>query len=104
MCDEPSRSSICLGQDQYKFISAEPRGRIKNSAIGPKNFPKAAQGPVAYCVAIMIVDPLQIIHIKHENGKSAASAIGSLNLPLENAVEPTQIGQTCQRVGGCLLV
>ena len=88
MCHLPSRILACLGQDQHKFVSAPPRRRIQDSAVGPQDFCEAAERLIANRMAVAIVDLLHVIHVKHEDGKFAPGTLRTLNLLLENTIKP----------------
>src|SRR5436305_248248 len=69
-----------FGQDDGKFLAAEPSGDIVLAHGFANNAPDAREHDIAGQVPIGIVDIAQEVEIGHKNGQRALEACGALKL------------------------
>src|SRR6266566_2190099 len=84
------------------LVSAEARRSIDGPAAGAQNIGQPAKRLASYHMSVAVVDSFQIIQVEEQQGKLPARALAALDFQIEHIYEVAIVGQTGQRIAGCL--
>src|SRR5882724_7015001 len=96
------RLCVCFWQDNCKLVAAVARRRIDVPAEA-QNIGHPAERMAPRQMPVAVVDLLQSIQVKQQQGKLSPRALGTLDFHIEHFGKMAVVGQSCQWVESGLL-
>ena len=86
-------------EDHRELLAAEAGHGIRLAQFGQEHVGQPLEGLVAADMAVLIVEPLEVVDIEHEHGGRPLPLLELGHRESELLVEPPAVGQAGQRVG-----
>ncbi len=87
------RLGVGVGRHHGEFLSAIARRDVRTAHRARQNGPHPAQHLVAHCVAVGVVDPLEVVHVQHEYRTGLPGADGHVHQARALAHQVAPVGQ-----------
>jgi hypothetical protein len=90
--------AIQVGQDNGKFIAAQPSRRFRLAHAGAQSLSRLLEQPIAGGMAQGVIDIFEVIEVDQQHGQEPAGTVCAAQCLEQGVAEESAIGQTGQRV------
>ena len=86
-------------EEQHELVAAVPGAEVGLAQLLGDGAGDGPDGEIARRVAELVVDRLQVIHVRHDAGEEGAVAAGALHLLVEARAEGAEVGEAGEGIG-----